>query len=592
VVRKKTASVVQSQVTGPVQQIAQPGQNVSFSVAVSDATGVTYQWYDNNNTLISGATGDSLLLTNVTPNEFGQYSVVINPGNVTKTAELLLDSNGDGLPDQWESPYFGSSYQPSEADYDDDGVSNLDEFFDGTDPTNPASFRPRLVAYSDAGGSVTISPQLKLSYNPGESVTLTATPVLPNIFVGWAIELNTANNFNGENLQNTANPYTFSLPPPPPPPSTPPPSPTTIRARLLRRLPTGLVAWWRAEGNTDDIMVPPDNGTLVTITTGGAQVLYVPGKVAVGQSPTNITQLGQAFSFPGSNSCIKVSNSPNGITMPIDVGSGNGFTLEAWINPTGVSYPANRYPLFEWNDNDPTVPPNPNPPPNPPWGVQLWISEQHTQPNGRIVGGAGSLFTNIVDANNRGKQPPNILASATGLVVANQWQHVAVTYDKPSGISSLFLNGVQVASENLGSFNPLTTANMYLGCRPAGGPEPGNVFYSGLMDEPTIYNRALTQYEIYSIYSADFVGKDSIRPYFTTTSTFPVAHGHNYSQRLAVILGTHITYSLSTGPSWMSVSPSGMVSAIPNTQGTFDFTVRATDSTGLFTEAQYVLTVS
>ena len=61
--------------------------------------------------------------------------------------------------------------------------------------------------------------------------------------------------------------------------------------------------------------------------------------------------------------------------------------LEAWINPTGVSYPANRYPIFEWNDNDPTVPPNSNPPHYPPWGVQLWISEQ--QPDGQIIGGAG-----------------------------------------------------------------------------------------------------------------------------------------------------------------------------------------------------------
>jgi hypothetical protein len=82
---------------------------------------------------------------------------------------------------------------------DQDGVVNLDEFFDNTNPNDadpthdPAwaaanstvpSFRPRLIAYSDPGGSVTVTP-MKLSYDLGESVTLTATPSAPSVFVGW-----------------------------------------------------------------------------------------------------------------------------------------------------------------------------------------------------------------------------------------------------------------------------------------------------------------------------------------------------------------------------------------------------------------------
>src|SRR5919202_1971139 len=108
---------------------------------------------------------------------------------------------------------------------------------------------------------------------------------------------------------------------------------------------------------------------------------------------------------------------------------------------------------------------------------------------------------------------PHIFSSPGGLIRAMVWQHVAVTYDQPSGMSRLFHNGVQVAYANLGTFTPLTTADLYLGHRPfSAADEHSPVFYSGLMDEPTIYNRALSLNEIFNIYSADFVGKDFSRP--------------------------------------------------------------------------------
>jgi len=171
--------------------------------------------------------------------------------------------------------------------------------------------------------------------------------------------------------------------------------------------------------------------------------------------------------------------------------------------------------------------------------VHFWISEN--DPTGTI-GGPGSLYTNIVDTS----KTAHIFASPTGLIVADEWQHVTLTFDRPSGMSMLFLNGRQVAWANLYEhggiftpFIPLTTANLYLGYRQhdwaSGSDNP--VFYSGLMDEPTTYNRALTLNEIFSIYSADFVGKDSIRPYFTTPM-LPPATLATYTYPLAAILGT------------------------------------------------------
>jgi len=50
-----------------------------------------------------------------------------------------VDSDGDGLPDDWEIAHFGSLAHPPNGDADGDGISNLDEFRAGTDPNNPQS---------------------------------------------------------------------------------------------------------------------------------------------------------------------------------------------------------------------------------------------------------------------------------------------------------------------------------------------------------------------------------------------------------------------------------------------------------------------
>lgn len=49
------------------------------------------------------------------------------------------DSDGDGLPDEWELRWFGSLVQDATGDPDNDGFDNLAEYTAGSDPTNPAS---------------------------------------------------------------------------------------------------------------------------------------------------------------------------------------------------------------------------------------------------------------------------------------------------------------------------------------------------------------------------------------------------------------------------------------------------------------------
>jgi hypothetical protein len=76
--------------TQPQSQQVTHGQNVSFSVVVSGSGPFTYQWRFNNYAL-SGATAETLGLTNVQPSRAGNYTVVIadSVGSVTSAVATL-----------------------------------------------------------------------------------------------------------------------------------------------------------------------------------------------------------------------------------------------------------------------------------------------------------------------------------------------------------------------------------------------------------------------------------------------------------------------------------------------------------------------
>jgi hypothetical protein len=157
------------------------------------------------------------------------------------------------------------------------------------------------------------------------------------------------------------------------------------------------------------------------------------------------------------------------------------MTIEMWINPTSVG---SQQPLAEWNNGVGGM------------GAHFWISVQSP----------GSLQANLVDTNG----VSHGFFTPTGSIAANVYQHVAVTYDKPSGLLAFFINGVQAASTNLGSFTPDTRSDLYLGLRPSG--VAAGTRYAGTMDEVSVYNRALATNEIAAIYHAGAYGKCSLAP--------------------------------------------------------------------------------
>ena len=255
--------------------------------------------------------------------------------------------------------------------------------------------------------------------------------------------------------------------------------------------PSGLVSWWPGEGNANDI-VGANNGT----PTGG--ITYINGEV------------GQAFVLNGSTSYIPVPASSS-----LDIGAtGSGITIEGWIKPNQLGpVGAAGLPIVEWDSASTD-------------GLQLWVQ------------GAWLLYANVEDTGHN----PHVIQSAPNLISTNSFQHVALTYDKGSGAAMLYINGTMVASNNFGNITPQTTYGMNIGRR-TGQPIGNGDTFNGLIDELSLYNRALSSAEIAAIYNAGSSGK------CPPTLTLPAITSQPMNQTVTV--GNTATFSIaasSTSP--------------------------------------------
>jgi len=234
-------------------------------------------------------------------------------------------------------------------------------------------------------------------------------------------------------------------------------------SELSPEFPPGLVALWSGDGTGDD--------------SAGTNNATVPTGVAYSSAGS-----GYGFQFDGHSEGLSIPPS-----SALNLGSGDGFTLACWINPTSVDTPQ---PLIEWRGDPNGISWNVH------WGVHFWISDLPGN-----IASPGNLYANIIGTDGN----VHIISTPPGTVRAGMFQFVALTYDKASGQAKLYYNGSVVTASYLGSFIPKTETSILIGERRDGG----EFHYKGMMDNVSVYSRALTIDEIQKIYAAQ-AGKQSV----------------------------------------------------------------------------------
>lgn len=150
----------------------------------------------------------------------------------------------------------------------------------------------------------------------------------------------------------------------------------------------------------------------------------------------------------------------------------NSLSMAAWFRV--YNYNLQR-PILEWTD-DSSI------------GVHLWTGTWGIQWGGKGTG------ANLIDIT----QNENSYVISTANPQANQWHHLAVTYDRPTGTARVYLNGVLRSEQNIGVFTPHTRGDLTIGMRHS----QTDARFLGLLDEIRVYKGAISSNDVYDLYES------------------------------------------------------------------------------------------
>jgi Concanavalin A-like lectin/glucanases superfamily len=204
--------------------------------------------------------------------------------------------------------------------------------------------------------------------------------------------------------------------------------------------------------------------------------------------------VGQAFALNGSNTAVNAGNATN-----LQV-SGGDFTVEAWVYYSSL-FNADAIVCLASGCDMSIV------------DKMQDISLPQSNANGwRLLKQAANYFLFCFGGgavNRCGRQPEaanNSVFSPIGSVAANTWYHIAAV--KGANTISLYVNGLLAGQTTLGPFTDTNATGLLIGAKNS----IEGAHTNGLVDEVTLYNRALSLSEIQAIFAAGGSGKYKFTP--------------------------------------------------------------------------------
>jgi len=497
-------------VTQPINQAVGVGGTATFSVSANGTQPLTYQWIFNG-TNILGATNTLLTLTNVQFTQAGNYSVVV--ANIYGSA---LSSNAvltvGVLPSITMQPANSTNLVGSSATFTVTAAGSTPLSYqwlkNGTAIAGATStnFIIINVQTNDAGvyavlvtnvfGSITsfnailtvFAPPMILVQPTNQTVTLNNSTTFI-VVAGGSTPLSYQWSFNGTNIFGATNNllpllgvqfsqagvYAVAV--------------TNAYGSVISSnailtvnppppcdsAPSGMINWWKGEGNAND-NIGTNNGVAV------GTLLYTNGEV------------GEGFLLNGSN-YVSIPSSPTFNVLT------NAITIEMWIkvnaiDPGDLGWTA----ILTKGDSS--------------WRLARWNTTTF-----QLGFSTSGLSQGDLEGNRN--------------IMDGQWHHVAAVYD--GSTKYIYVDGtLDVSAPATGSI----ATNSFPVCIGENAEilakGLADRHFNGIIDEVSVYKRALTSNEIAAIYNAGSAGKCPVPPVIVTQPT-----------NKTVLVGATATFSVS-----------------------------------------------
>ncbi len=308
--------------------------------------------------------------------------------------------------------------------------------------------------------------------------------------------------------------------------------------------PSGLVGWWSGDGTVNSL-VGTNNGTL----QGGA-------------TATGVGMVGQAFSFNGTTAYVQVPDS--------SLLRSTNLTVEAWVmftslDSTGNSTAGQQYIVFKQN-------------------TRSSYFEGYYLGKERVSG--KDIFAFGVSSSSGA----SVSVKSTSAITTGVWYHVAGV--RGSNFIQLYVNGQLIGQASVTFAQNYGNFPLYFG---SSGESYWDHKLAGLLDEVSLYSRALSAAEITAVYTAGAAGKCKPGGSLSITTqpqSQTVAVGSNVLFTVAASGAAPLNYQWQVNGSPISgATASSLTLNNAQTTASGNYSAVVTNSSGSVTSSIAVLTV-